>query len=416
MNENESGLMPDKSGRTAFRSTVLERRPENAVWKRWLLGTVVTLLCMLVVALAFPATVYIPVGLVRREAFYEGKPTNYWSRAFKQESFLGHAPPSGDIGNTLRNGGVTAVPVLRQLATSPDENVRAEALRVLTFIGPEAKSATPELVAAMKTETNSSRFMLACEALTKADPSAAAETLGEVLRDKTNEGRRSWALTELLHMAPQGREALPAVKGIFSDPHEEVVLRVQAIRILWRLDEPSDPLREALVAVVTADRSPAGIQALEALGEMGPTAKPALAELLKLLNNPRLPATGRHWGPPHRSAVVHAIGSIGPEAVGAVPALLSCLKINNLVLRTEVALALSKIGPLAKETLAVRDAGTWASIALLAARLECNFATLPLVQLTVRTWIPRQEQTYDAIWDSILQFDPDLTPWTHGQR
>jgi HEAT repeat protein len=389
---------------------------ENTVRKRWLLGIVIVLACLVAVAFVFPATVYVPLGFLRREAFFDGKPTNYWVRAFKQERFLGHAPPSGDVGNTLRAGGASAVPVLRELATNSDESVRAEALRVLSLLGRDARDATPQLAAAMKAETSSSRFMLASEALAKVDAAVAAETLAEVLRDKTNDGRRSWALTELLKLGPQGQEALPALKDIVDDPQEEVVLRVQAIRMLWRLQQRAEPLRDALVEVVTADRSPAGVQALEALGEMGPAAKPALPVLLKLLDDPSVPLTGRHWGAPHRAAVIHAIGSIGPDAVAAVPTLLNFLNTNNYVIRMEVAMALANMGPAAKETLAVRDAVSWTSVALLSAQPTSNLSTLPLVQIAVRTWIPRDEQTLETIRDVVLSADPDVTPQIGGRR
>src|SRR5439155_18979741 len=43
-------------------------------------------------------------------------------------------------------------------------------------------------------------------------------------------------------------------------------------------------------------QSPAGVQALQALGEMGPVAKPAVPTLLKLLQNPQLASTGQRWG------------------------------------------------------------------------------------------------------------------------
>jgi HEAT repeat protein len=386
------------------------------MWKRWLLGIVIVLTCVLAVAWAFPATIYVPLGTLRREAFFDGKPTNYWVRALKQEGFLGHAPPGGDIGKTLREGGAASVPVLREMAGNPDESVRSEALRVLTFLGVEAKPATPELAATMKQEDNSSRFMLATEALAKADPAAAAETLGAVLRDKTNDSRRAWALAELLKLAPRGQEALPPLKDIFNDPKENVLLRVQAILMLWRLQEPAEPLLQALVEVVTANRSPAAVQALDVIGEMGPAAKPTLPTLLKLLEDPSVPLTGPHWGPPHRVAVIHAVGLIGPEARGAVPTLLASLKTTNYVIRTEVALALANMGPSAKDALTARDAVTWPTITLLAANPAGNLSTAPLVQIAVRTWIPRGEQTLAAIGGVIMLVDPDVTPRAGGPR
>jgi HEAT repeat protein len=410
----ETGLVAGGAAHVSILRTPLH--PENAVWKRWLVGFVIVVTCSLAVAWLFPATLYVSLGTLRREAFFDGKPTSYWVRAVKHERFLGHAPPGGDIGKALRGGGAAAVPVLRAMTTDPDESVRSEALRVLTFLGPDAKAATPELSATMKEEDNGGRFMLASEALAHADPAAAAETLGAVLRDKTNDGRRAWALTELLKLSPKGQEALPALKEMVNNPEVDILLRVQAIRMLWRLHEPAEPLLQILKEVVTANRSPAGVQALEALGEMGSSAMPALPTLLELLKDPSIPLTGNYWGPPQRAAVIHAIGSIGPEARSAIPALLVFLTTNNYIIRMEVAIALANMGPSAEETLAARDAVSWASITLLAANPAGNLSTAPLVQIAVRTWIPREEKTVQAIREAVLQVDPDVAPRIGGPR
>jgi HEAT repeat protein len=394
------------------------KSPEKAVRKRWFIGILVGIACAGALALAFPALVYKPLGLLRHEASFGGKPTSYWARALKHEGYLGHAPPAGDAGKTLREGGPAAVPVLCQLAEDPDDDLRAEALRVLSFLGPEARDATPALTAAMKKEDHSTRFLLASEALAKIDPPASAEALSAVLCDKTNDARRAWALSELVRLAPQGGEALPALNetalpvlnGILHDRGEDGVLRVQAGRVLWLLKQPAEPVVAALCEVVTADQSPAGVQALDALGEMGPAAGPALPTLLQLLEKPGLPAVGRQWGPPHRAAVIRAVGLIGPEARAAVPALLSILQSNNYVLRTEVALALARIGPPAREALAARDAVSWASVTLLAARPGGNLATLPLVQVVMKTWVPGEDQTIEAVRQSVLFVDPDAAP------
>lgn len=386
------------------------------MWKPLLVGILVVLACSLTLILVFPALLYVPLGKLRHEAFFDGKPTSHWVRAFRHEGYLGHAAPDGDVGKTLREGGAAAVPVLCELAADRDDHVRAEALRVLSLIGPEAGGATTVLAQSVKTEDNSSRFMLASEALAAADPAAAAETLGAVLRDKTNDSRRSWALTELLKLAPQGREALPALREVANDPQEDVLLRVQALRMLARLNEPAEPLVAALVEVVTADRSPAGVQALEALGEMGPAAKPALPALLKLLQDRSIPLSGKYWGPPHRAAVIHAIGGIGPEARAAVPVLLDCLKNKDYAIRMEVAMAVANMGPSVKEMLAVRDADFGASVTLLAAQPPGTWATAPLVQVGLRTWVPQDEHTVNAAREAVLRVDPDISPRIGAQR
>jgi HEAT repeat protein len=342
--------------------------------------TLVIVAAVAALVFAFPAIVYMPLGLLRGEAFFDGKPTNYWARWLKQERFLGHAPPAGDAGKTLREGGEAAVPVLRDMAKDPDDDLRSEALLALSMMGPAAKAATPELQATLKTETNSTRFLRAAAALAKVDPAAAATALAAVAGDKGGDaGRRDWALTSLVNLAPEGREALPALEALRTDAGEEVVIRVEAVRALWHMRRPAEPLVATLCEVLGDRQGPAGVQALEALQEMGPAARPALPVLLTLLGDPHLEAAGRRWGPPHRAAVVRTLGKIGPEAADAVSALVALLDTDNYYLRTEVSQALERLGPPARQALLTRDAAAWASVALLAARPSAAVAALPLV-------------------------------------
>jgi hypothetical protein len=51
--------------------------------------------------LAFPDMTSVPLGFLRHEASFAGKPTNHWIRALRQESSLGQAQPASDIGPTI---------------------------------------------------------------------------------------------------------------------------------------------------------------------------------------------------------------------------------------------------------------------------------------------------------------------------
>jgi HEAT repeat protein len=183
-------------------------------------------------------------------------------------------------------------------------------------------------------------------------------------------------------------------------------LRVEAIRVLGRLKQPAEPLVSALCAIASDPKSSAGVQALEALGEFGPAAKPALPVLLGLVNKPELAMTGGRWGPAHRAAVIRSLGQIGPEAASAVPALLALPSFNNYFIRREVAMAAAHMGPGAGQMLATRDAVGGASIALLAAPSQATMGVLPLVQIVKRIWIPRNLTSVNAIHQALLRIDP----------
>src|SRR5438132_6546729 len=160
--------------------------------KAWLIG-ILLIIVALAAAWRFPATIYVPLGVLRHEAFYDGKPTSYWVRAFKREPFLGQTVSSGDIGKALREGRAAAVPVLCEIVKNPDADLRSDALFALAAMGPEAKAAEPALAEAVTNETQSTRFVLASRTLGKLDPAAATEALANVLRDKaaSNGSRRA---------------------------------------------------------------------------------------------------------------------------------------------------------------------------------------------------------------------------------
>src|SRR5437773_7014777 len=107
--------------------------------KRWPFGILVVIAALVVLAWLFPTIIYLPIGLVKGEATFDGKPTDYWVHALKKEGFLGGSPPSGDAGKTLRLGGADAVPVLCEIAQGPDDELRSQALMALNLMGAEAK-------------------------------------------------------------------------------------------------------------------------------------------------------------------------------------------------------------------------------------------------------------------------------------
>jgi HEAT repeat protein len=298
--------------------------------------------CALV--LLFPALAYVPMGHFRHEAFFAGKPTNYWVRAIQGESFLGQAPPKMDVGQALSEGGNESVGVLTQMLEDPDRNVRKQAMLALFHIGADAKPSGPVLSEIMKKEENSALFLSASAALAKADPELECETLGVVLRDKSNPDRRYWALAVLLDEAAHCQPILPAVQELFQEPDSP--MRVDAIRVLGRLQQPPEPLAAALCAILNTNQiENSGVQAVEALGELGSGAKTAVPLLIKILKDPSTRESGRSFGPPHLPGVIIALGRIGPSAAACTPALEGLLaKTKDDQTRRHIREALALIG------------------------------------------------------------------------
>jgi HEAT repeat protein len=360
-----------------------------------------------ILVLLFPSIALIGLGRVRGEAFFEGRPTDYWARALNGEAFLGQAAPAGDFGQTLRAGGAAAVPVVCELIERPEPKLRLQGLSVLALMGAEAASATPALAKVLQTEGETACFILAAKTLAKLNPGLATTELSAIVGNKADQGdRRSWALVGLQELAPNCSAAAPILDELARDRNEDVLLRVAAIAVLTRLGRPSEALVTILCDTALTEQTPAGVQALQILGEMGPAARSAVPALIKLLERPNLPMAGLPFGPPHRQAVVESLGMIGPDASPALPALLATLQISNLLVRTEVALALARIGPAAKRAVASRDALWGSSIVLLGAVRSSYLATPPLVERARKLWVPADVKTRKGIHDAIALIDP----------
>jgi hypothetical protein len=325
---------------------------------RWLIGTIIVLAGCAAAVAVFPATVYVPMGFFHHEAFFHFKPTSYWIRALEQEGFLGHAPPEGDIGKTLSDGGAAAVPVLIELVQCRDEKVSWDAVLALCVMGPAAKAAGPALEKAIlegHADPNASRFLFAGRALAKVDPSAAGTTLSAVLRDKDDPRRRPWAMAALLELAPQGQGAVPTLTEILGDKSEPAIMRIQAANVLWRMQQPPELLLPVLSEMVADEKSPAGVQATEVLQEMGPAARPILPLLMRLLEKPSLRMSGPRWGPVHRCSIVKTIGLMEAEGAAAVPVLIDYLHESARygLIRADIIAALGHMGPTAKAALPI---------------------------------------------------------------
>jgi hypothetical protein len=183
--------------------------------------------------------------------------------------------------------------------------------------------------------------------------------------------------------------------------------RILAIRVLWGMRQPAGPLVAALCRILSSDDTSAGVQAIEALGEMGPAAALAVPTLLKLLNDPQIELVGHRWGPPHKAAVIRTLGKIGPEAAATLPALFAGLNSGNYFIRIETGQALARMGRPAQGAVRTRDAAWCVGITLSAVRPQAALAALPLVEICKKTWIPGGAPTPEAVRDALRCIDPD---------
>jgi HEAT repeat protein len=176
-------------------------------------------------------------------------------------------------------------PLSYYLAQSQTASLRADALRSIGSFGSEAVPALPQLIAALKDPDLQVR-MAAAWAISQTAPSANAGTvkaLEQALSD-SNPRMRSLAAVALRQIGSGAADAIPQLIACLDDP----------------------------VAFV---RAPAA----DALGAIGPAARPAVGPLSKrLLVKDEQVFVLR--------SIAYALGNIGPDARSAIPALEEALK------------------------------------------------------------------------------------------
>jgi HEAT repeat protein len=226
--------------------------------------------------------------------------------------------------------------VFTEALKAADEDTRRQAATALARLGARAVPAASALAAALKDKDATVRQYAAFTlGQIGSEAEGAVTALAEALGDRA-ETVRQLAAQALSAIGPAAREAVPAL----------------------------------IAAIKDAD---AGVRlsAVEALGHIGPAAKQAVPALLDVLDKGdkgplpapgfgRFPAPfGQPLGSPRflspasaRQLAAEALGRIGPDAKGAVPALFKVLKDDAHGLRDTAAVALRGIGKPAVSALA----------------------------------------------------------------
>ena len=183
-----------------------------------------------------------------------------------------------------------------------------------------------------------------------------ADQLAKLLKDKDPDVRRN-AAEQLKEMGKQAKPAMNALIQALKDDKDLFVRRFAA----KALGAIGIDAKVAVPALTTAlhdgerDGKPELSEAaVEALGQMGPTAVAPLIEVLKLKSTEK-PEKGKKNVPMEtkdgtlRNMAAKALGGMGKDAKPAVSALTDLLKDRQA--RTEAAKALGNIGPDAKDAL-----------------------------------------------------------------
>ncbi len=172
---------------------------------------------------------------------------------------------------------------------------------------------------------------------------ASLPVLVELLQDKSGEewdaAKVRWMAAETLgHIGVEAQEATPAMLAALTDLDAHV--RSVAAGSLPAINAPADTAVPALVDLIQRDPS---VTALRALSEYGPSAKPALNNLVQLVGDEQLNSEIR-WN------AVRTLGKMRDAATEAIPALVAQLQNPIPSIREHAAEALGDIGPAARQT------------------------------------------------------------------
>lgn len=201
--------------------------------------------------------------------------------------------------------------------SDPRLTVRIEAIKALASVGPKAKIVLPALMDALKDKYYGGDVALIIGKLGR-DAKQAVPALIEALEKHPQK-----AATALGFIGTDAKEAIPHLARMLKNPVNQA-----SMNALARIGAEAIP---PLIEAMGDKNAQVSFQAAQTLGKMGP---PAVASLLKVLDDPRK----FRWG------AAMSLGLIGPEAKSAVPALVKALGDKEGALKRGAARALGEIG------------------------------------------------------------------------
>ncbi|HEY7331176.1 MAG TPA: HEAT repeat domain-containing protein [Gemmataceae bacterium] len=235
------------------------------------------------------------------------------------------AAPARDL---LASFGPDVVPDLVKQLRANEAARREAAADVLGRIGPPARAAVPDLLAALK-DQSSSVALMAAMALAQIDSTRGGAAV-KLLTDALDVPGAALALANI---GPSARAAVPdliaALKPRKQTAQDELI-RLNARLALSRIGAPAVP---ALIDALKAKREGVAPLAGGALGWILPPPKVAISALRIAIKNDRA----------HAAVYANSLGQLGPLALPAVPELTDLL--TDAATRPEAAVALVGIDP-----------------------------------------------------------------------
>lgn len=226
----------------------------------------------------------------------------------------------------LASFGPRAVPILVKTLRDDEPARRETAAEVLGRIGPPARLAVPDLLAALQ-DKSPTVALLAAGALAEIDPTRAGPAVPLLIHAL---GEPSTALV-LANIGPDARAAVPALIASLKPDKDAANGALRRAGTRLALARIGTPAVSALIEALKDKREGVAPLAGEALGWILPPPKQAVPALRQALKSDR----------PHAGIYAHALGQLGSLAQAAVPDLTELLA--DPAGRPEAAVALVRI-------------------------------------------------------------------------
>lgn len=296
----------------------------------WAIGIAVVLVVAAILAIVFEPT-QVVMGMLTGDAFFQSRPTRYWLQALQ----AGPAEQA-DARSQLEKGGKAGVPVLMAIlgSRSNDAEVRCNAAEILKKLGPDAVEAGPTMVAALRDGDAHVQGVCASALPAVGVPADTAVPMLTTMLPSTHAVVAARALSAYRGAAVL---ALPQLVEMLQDHSRPTEARWNAARTIGKIGPPAVSTVPALIGEMGDKEASIREHCAEALGDIGPSAAPlGLPVLITALTDPNTRV---------RRDAVRSLGYMGEAARPAVADVKKLLKDKEAMIKEAAQNALKAIAP-----------------------------------------------------------------------
>jgi len=232
-----------------------------------------------------------------------------------------------------------AVDLLVVAIKSEDANVQSLAARSLAALDASPEVVAPALTEALK-DADPEVVESAAVAFASLDPQVVVP---QASRQLGNKELRNLAAQVLRLQGPKAKAAVPALTAALQSGADDVDFQREVLFALGSIGPDSSAALDEVVKLVASDNPQLANAAVYTLGKMGVAAKSAVPAIQKRLS------ADDQWGPVAASWAMVQIQPTDPQvAAMAVPQLIKALSYPHKLVQLEAVRALGSIGPAAK--------------------------------------------------------------------